>query len=146
MAGSFLPDASCMIPFVCSWHENHDRATAEVQYRVKQREKLVVAAPALVETYSVLTRLPPPYRLSATVAWTLVESNFVKSVRTISLDSKTYLDLLRDAAARGVAGGRVYDEVIATCAAKARVNTVLTFNPRHFALVDKIKIVVPGAN
>lgn len=135
-----------MIPFVCSWHENHDRAAAEVQYRVNQREKMVVAAPALVETYSVLTRLPPPYRLSATVAWTLVESNFVKSVRTISLDSKTYLDLLRDAAVRGVAGGRVYDEVIATCAAKARVNTVLTFNPRHFDLVDKIKIVVPGAN
>lgn len=136
-----------MIAIVCSWHEHHERATSEMQHRVSRREKMVVAAPALVETYSVLTRLPPPYRLSPAVAWTLIENNFVNSVRIVALDAKRYLDLLRDAPGGGMAGGRVYDGVIASCAAKARANTLLTFNPQHFDhAVNRIKVVTPGAN
>lgn len=136
-----------MIPFVCSWHENHERATTEVQFRISRREKLVIAAPSLIETYSVLTRLPPPYRLSPDVAWTLVEANFVNTVRIVALDSRAYLNLLRGSPGKGVAGGRVYDEVIAACAAKAGVGTLLTFNPRHFEDgAGGVKIVAPGVN
>src|SRR5437867_6501050 len=49
MPPSFLPDTSCMIAAVCSWHEHHESAANEIERRLTRREKMIVAAPALVE-------------------------------------------------------------------------------------------------
>ena len=89
-------------------------------------------APALVEAYAVLTRLPPPHRLSAADAWALIEANFVEQATVQALEAEAYVDLLRRAAAQEVAGGRTYDLVIGECARGARAGVLLTFNPRHF--------------
>ena len=53
----FLPDTSCLVAAVCSWHEHHQATSAELSRRVEHGEVLVLAAPALVEAYAVLTRL-----------------------------------------------------------------------------------------
>jgi predicted nucleic acid-binding protein len=105
---------------------------------------MVVAAPALVETYAVLTRLPAPHRLSAEVALRLVEENFMRG-RCVALDVQEYRSLLRGAPPAGVAGGRTYDAVIAQCARRAGVGTVLTFDAAHFAPFGgpDLAIVVP---
>ena len=66
-----------MVAAVCSWHEHHSQAAAEIDRRLDRGEQLCTPAPALVEAYAVLTRLPPPHRLSAADAWALVEGNFV---------------------------------------------------------------------
>jgi predicted nucleic acid-binding protein len=44
-----------------------------------------------------------------------------------------------------VSGGRTYDAVIAACALRARVTTLLTFDEEHFAAyADRgLEIVVP---
>ena len=73
----FVPDTNCMIAAVCTWHEHHDRAAEEIERRLERGETLFVAAHTLVEAYSVLTRLPPPYRLSPTDAFALIEANFI---------------------------------------------------------------------
>jgi len=49
-----------MVASVCARHEHHERAAAELERRFAKREAMIVAAPALVEAYAVLTRLPPP--------------------------------------------------------------------------------------
>jgi hypothetical protein len=46
---------------------------------------MIVAAPALTEAYAVLTRLPPPHRLSPQTALTLLENNFFKLATVIAL-------------------------------------------------------------
>jgi predicted nucleic acid-binding protein len=125
-------DTSCMVAAVCSWHEHHPAAAAEINRRLRRGQRLCVPAPALVETYAVLTRLPPPHRLSASDAWTLVEANFVAGGRIEVLDGAGYVDLGRGAAARDVAGGRTYDAVIGECAREAGAAVLLTFNRRHF--------------
>ena len=56
----FLPDTSCLVAAVCWWHENHAATAQELARRARPREEMVMAAPALVEAYAVLTRLPPP--------------------------------------------------------------------------------------
>jgi predicted nucleic acid-binding protein len=122
-----------MIAAVCSWHEHHELAANEIDRRLARREKMIVAAPALVEAYAVLTRLPPPHRISPEAALTLVDNNFVKSVTVIALTAKTYEALLRLAPEKGVAGGRTYDAVIGTCAERGKASTVLTFNAGGFA-------------
>ena len=66
--------------------------------------------------------------------------------RTIALDSSSYRTLLRKAPKDGISGGRIYDSVIAACALKAKVSTLLTLNARHFLpfAIKGLEIVVPG--
>ena len=147
MALAFLPDTSCMIAAVCSWHEHHDAAAGEIENRLAGRAKMIVAAPALIEAYAVLTRLPPPHRLAPGTALTLIESNFLKLGTVIALNAQSYQSLLRAAVKNNVAGGRAYDAVIGACAELAQVSTVLTFNAIDFAaLGHNYEIVVPGSN
>jgi predicted nucleic acid-binding protein len=140
----FLPDTSCMIAAVCSWHEHHEAAANEIDRRLAGRAKMIVAAPALVEAYAVLTRLPPPHRLSPQTALTL-ESNFLKLATVIALNSKSYETLLLRAPKNNIAGGRTYDAVIGACAEQGGAATVLTFNAADFtALGQDFDVVVPG--
>jgi predicted nucleic acid-binding protein len=146
MPGAFLPDTSCMIAAVCSWHEHHDQAASEIERRLARREKMIVAAPALVEAYAVLTRLPPPHRISPENALTLLENNFIKPARVVALNAKAYEFLLQLASKTGVAGGRIYDSVIGSCAEQGKASTVITFNGSDFtALRKKFAVVVPGS-
>lgn len=143
----FLPDTSCIIAVVCGWHDRHEAVAFEVEHRLSAGERLVVAAPALVESYAVLTRLPAPHRLAAADARDLLEANFLKRSLLVALSADEYRALIRRAPEGGVAGGQAYDATIAACARKARVAAVLTLNARHFpeALVGDIRVIVPGA-
>lgn len=129
---SFLPDTSVMIATVCTWHEHHERAISEMERRLAARENLVLAPPALIEAYAVLTRLPPPHRLSPHDAMDLIETNFLTGGTLAGLENKSIRPLLQEAADHDIAGGRTYDWVIAVCARVARVKTLLTFNTRDF--------------
>ena len=132
MAAVFMLDTSCMVAAVCSWHEHHAPAAAEIERRLARGERLAIPGPALVEAYAVLTRLPPPHRLSTTDAWTLVEANFVKPSRIVALAGAAYSAVLRSLAKQSIAGGRAYDAVIAECARRSGAEALLTFNRRHF--------------
>ena len=128
----FAVDTSCMVAAVCSWHEHHEAAAAEIERRLARRERLSVPAPALIEAYAVLTRLPSPHRLSTADAWALIDANFVTHATVVALDADAYVDLLRRATTQDVAGGRTYDVVIGECARAAGAAVLLTFNRRHF--------------
>ena len=134
-----------MIAAICTWHEHHERAVQEITRRLDRGEEMIAAAPALVEAYAVLTRLPAPYRLSPTDALALLDSNFISTTKIAVLDGKSYQTLLRQAPAEGIVGGQTYDAVIASCALHAKVTTLLTFNEQHFApfRAKGIAVVVP---
>lgn len=68
---------------------------------------------AAVELLSVLTRLPPPQRLSPAAALRLEVTNFPAS-RFLSATGTG--DLLREFAAVGLTGGAVYDGLVAAAA------------------------------
>ena len=89
-----------MIAAVCSWHEHHEPAAREIERRLASRAKMIIAAPALVEAYAVLTRLPSPHRLSPATALTLLENNFLKLGAVVALNAKSYASLLRRAPER----------------------------------------------
>lgn len=134
-----------MIAAVCAWHEHHAAAASEIETRLNRGERLIVPAPALVETYAVLTRFPPPHRLSPVDAWTLVEANFVEDCRIVALTENAYLSVLRRLARQAVGGGRTYDAMMAECARGAKAGTLLTFNRRHFDPPPQgVSVVEPG--
>ena len=138
-----MPDTSCMVPALSTWDPNHERAHRAIGTRRERGERMVVAAAALVETYSSLTRMPPPYRRPPQDVLRAIEHDYVGDV--VALESDEYLALLRDAAQRGIAGGTIYDAVIAACARKAGVDVLLTFNERHFLPLagSDFRVVVP---
>jgi predicted nucleic acid-binding protein len=132
MAPLFILDTSCMIAAICTWHEHHAPAAAELERRLDRGEQLAIPAPALVESYAVLTRLPAPHRLSPANAWTLLEGNFIEHRRILALSGALYVATVRALVKQGVGGGRSFDAVIAECARQAQPATLLTFNRRHF--------------
>ena len=140
-----MPDTSCIVAAVSSWHEHHERAINEIQSRLKKRQKMIVAGHALVEAYSVLTRLPAPHRISAQDASALLLANFVENSQTVTLSSSGYRQLLENAPHAGIFGGRIYDAVIAASARQARAGTLITFNGSHFEDLagDDLEIVLP---
>jgi len=141
----FLPDTSCLVAAVCSWHEHHSPTVGELARRTRRREEIVVAAPALVETYAVLTRLPPPYRLRAADALALIEGSW-SHAEVAALDGTEAWPLLRELPGAGIAGGSTYDAVVAACARKARVDVILTWNVADFERVAKgIEVKSPRA-
>lgn len=142
----FVPDTSCMVAAVASWHERHEHTLAAFEQRFDDREQMVLAAPALIETFSVLTRLPPSHRISAKDALAVLEGSFLGQGRMTALDEADYVALLRRAPAESLAGGRMYDAVIVACAIKAKAAVLLTLNPADFRWVEPLglRIVVPG--
>jgi len=106
---------------------------------------MLLAAPALVETYAVLTRLPAPYRLAPADALALLETGFMRTGRIVALTGRSYRDLLARAPDDGIVGGRTCDAVIAACAARGKASALLTFNAGHFEAfaTESLEIVVP---
>lgn len=106
---------------------------------------MLIAAPSLIETYAVLTRLPPPHRLSPADALALIDANFMRTRAVVALDRDAYCQLLGQAPPQGIAGGRIYDWIILACALKARASVLLTFNAAHFLSfsAEGLTIVVP---
>lgn len=142
---SFLPDTSCMIAAISSWHDHHERARREIESRLSQKQQMIVAGPTLIEAYSVLTRFPAPHRIAPADARSLLEANFLQGVKVVALGAAAYGVLLRGAPDADISGGQIDDAVIAACARRARVKALLTFNERHFAPFagEDLEIIVP---
>lgn len=135
-----------MVASVTAWHIHYARARDEIEKRIERGEEMVVAAPALVESYSVLTRLPAPRRLSPDMCLELLTVNFGSdSARLVALEPFEYERLIRDSPESGIAGGRIYDAVILACAQSAGADSLLTFNERQFSALagSRVRVVVP---
>jgi predicted nucleic acid-binding protein len=51
---------------------------------------------------------------------------------TIALDQDEYFSAITNAAAAGIAGGAIYDALIARCALKGNAAVIYTWNLDHF--------------
>jgi hypothetical protein len=86
----------------------------------------------LIEASAVLTRLPAPHRIAPADAGALLQANFVKPAKVVSIGGAAHGRLLARLAAAGTGGGRTYDALIAEQVAAAGADVLLTLNPRHF--------------
>jgi predicted nucleic acid-binding protein len=74
-----------------------------------------------------------------------MEANFMRPVKVVALAAEDYSAILRGAPAAGTSGGRIYDAIIAACAHRGNVGTLLTFNDSHFRPLERpdMTVVVP---
>lgn len=106
-------DTSVAVPLLLRSHDAHNQVRAAIGDR-----DLVLTAYSLAETYSVLTRLPGDARVAPADAAALIEANFGPPLVS---DPATVDALPRVLAAAGVAGGAVYDAVVALAAREHEV-------------------------
>ena len=104
------------------WHESHTAAASALA-----DARAPVLAPVAVETYSVLTRLPPPQRVPAAVAREYVRETF--HFPPLVLGAQGYGRLLDLVADEGIVGGALYDAVVAATAREGGA-TLLTLDRR----------------
>jgi len=104
-----LVDTSVAVPLVVADHEHHASVT-----RAVGRRRLGLAGHAAFETFSVLTRLPPPARREPEVVDRILRAGFPAS-RFLGADDAAVL--FRRLAALGIGGGDVYDALIGAVAA-----------------------------
>ncbi|MEA2165213.1 MAG: hypothetical protein QOK37_3340 [Thermoanaerobaculia bacterium] len=135
-------DSSVVIAALLSWHESHERAFRALDSAIARRT-LFIPLHALIESYSVMTRLPSPHRLRPEIAYELLHDSFDQT-HIASLSARRVWTFLHECAGGAIAGGRVYDAAIAEAAIEAGATKLLTLNPRDFEPVaDRITIVIP---
>lgn len=112
MAGRQLTaDSSVIVPSLVRWHPLHRQAAAALA------EVRRVPAHALAESFSVLTRLPPPRSVRPAMAHRLLVSAFPEEPLTLS--ARGCAAVLRRLAEADIGGGHTYDAVVAATAAEA---------------------------
>lgn len=134
-------DTSILVAALLDDHGCHARAIAVLQRILNGQEEGVMAGHSLAELYSVLTRLPLPFRHSPEQALLSIETNILSCFEISSLTGKEYAALLREAVLAGISGGTVYDAILLKVAAKAEVKRIYTFNVGHFQQVAPADLV-----
>jgi len=103
------------------------------------------AWPCCLEFYSVATRLPQEFRLRATDALTLLETEVLARFDVADLPGAQRRAFLTECCREGVQGGRLYDAHIAAVARASGARVVVTDNPRDFAALERQGIRVLDA-
>ncbi len=138
-------DTSVIVAALLTWHEAHEASLAAV-VAVSSAGTLVLPAPALIEAYAVMTRLPAPHRLAPSDALELLAGSFQRRAKLVALTQNQAWAFLQDAAGRGVAGGAVYDAQILRAAVESGARRLLTLDRRDFERLapGEVEVVVPG--
>lgn len=110
MTGVIAVDTSVAVPLVVSTHGAHHAVVEWWNGR-----SVALSGHALIETYSVLTRLPGDVRLTAADAATLLTERFATPLLLAAADAARIPALL---AAQGIAGGAAYDAIVGMAAAR----------------------------
>jgi predicted nucleic acid-binding protein len=128
-----LVDTSAAVPLVVADHDHHEATSGALRGR-----RLGLAGHAAFETFSVLTRLPPPARRTPAVVAQLLanafpESRFLGPAATASL-------LLRLGVV-GIAGGSVYDALVGAVANEHKL-TLATRDRRAMEIYRTLEVDV----
>lgn len=124
-------DTSVVVAGFASWHEGHEAATSALARKPR------LPAHVLIETYSVLTRLPVPHRAPAGLVAAFLSERFPAA--PLALPAAGYREVLDLAVAAGLTGGAIYDALIAETAKRAGAQ-LLTRDQRALPTYERIGV------
>lgn len=136
-------DTSVIVAGALVGHAFHPRAIVWQAAINRGDFRAMVCAHALVEVYSVLSKLPGG--LSPAAARVLV-SRVARQMRVVAPLPESYLAATERCASRGLKSGVIFDALHLIEAERTGADVFLTFNPSDFerlAAGSKPRIVVP---
>ena len=123
------PDSSAIVAAFSPWHPQHRPALEAL------RGVTDLVAHAELEAYSVLTRLPAPFRAEPSIAAEYLRRRFPGA--RIVLPAAQRSSLVSRLAGAGVAGGKTYDALIGATAREAG-RELLTCDRRAIAVYERV--------
>ena len=124
-------DTSVVVAAFASWHEGHESATSALSRSPR------IPAHVLIETYSVLTRLPVPHRAPAALVVTFLHERFPQP--PLILPPREHVQVLEQAARLGISGGSIHDALIAATVVHAGAR-LLTRDQRAVATYERLQV------
>ena len=124
-----------IVAALAKWHSEHVRAQRAVERALERKDGVVVPSHALVESFSVLTRMPAPYRAGGADVLQALKQTF-ESSRVVALNSRSVWPVLDRVVRLGLSGGIVYDALILEAATDAGATELLTLNPRDYERLE----------
>ncbi|MEO8379533.1 MAG: PIN domain-containing protein [Acidobacteriota bacterium] len=137
MATPVAADATVLVAAVIAWHERH-RPAAQAVEAALARKTLVLPAPALLESYAMLTLLPAQHRLGHADAFHLLRSSF-STARVAGPRTRDTWSVLRRWSVAPIGGNDAFDALLLDIAREAGARTLLTFRRS-----DLERLAVPG--
>ena len=124
-------DTSVVVAAFASWHEGHTSAAAVLSRAPR------IPAHVVIETFSVLTRLPPPHRAPADLVQAFLAERFAEA--PLVLPPRGYMGLVEMASREGLTGGAIYDALIAATVLHAGA-TLVTRDQRARTTYDRLRV------
>ncbi|MDX2223985.1 MAG: type II toxin-antitoxin system VapC family toxin [Rhodospirillaceae bacterium] len=124
-------DTSIVVAAFATWHADHQSARRAIDDGPRLVEHCAI------ESYSVLTRLPPPHRVAGTIVAAYLADRFPETFLRLTPDSAKRMIL--SFPERGIAGGAVYDALIAATA-RAFDAELLTMDRRAMPVYERIGV------
>lgn len=126
-------DTSVVVAAFASWHVGHEAA-----------RRALDGGPRLIdhcalESYSVLTRLPPPHRAPMELAREFLATRFPNPF--LRLNDQNFREFMAGLTDHGITGGSTYDALIAATAA-AHGAELVTCDQRALPIYESYGILV----
>jgi predicted nucleic acid-binding protein len=121
-------DSSVFVAASLENHPHHEQAFALLLSLREQQNRGFTSAHALIETFSVLSRMPTNPKLKPEDVLQILEANVIPYFTLVVVSSDDYLALLRDFATKEFSGGAIYDFLHLAVARKLALDSIHTFN------------------
>ncbi len=131
--------------FISAFWKQHPNFEPSFQLMSQSKKyKLITSNHAIVEYYSVMTRLPIPTKIEPSMIYNLIEENIIPHVSVYHLTEKEYLHFLKQASSLQIKGGNIHDYYHYQVAHKMKADVLLTWNTKDFLKFgDEIEIRTP---
>jgi predicted nucleic acid-binding protein len=126
-----LYDTSVLIAALLVEHSSHAAALSKLELARRGEVQGYLSTHSFAELYSVMTRLPPPLRVTPEEAVEIL-TDLAEYVEPIPLVATDYQRAIALMAKLNLPGGGIFDAVIAQAALKAAVDRLMTFNAKDF--------------
>ena len=122
-------DTSVLVATFYADHEHHP-ASIDLFLRFGKKD-VCCGAHSLAEVYATLTGMPSRRRVSGDEAL-LFLGDIRERLTVVALDEQEYFQMAEASATANLAGGAIYDAILAHCALKAKAEVIYTWNTKDF--------------
>ena len=128
-------DTSVLVAAFINAHPRHANCLPWLQKVKKKEIEGIISVHSLIETYSMLTKLPLSPRINPALALNLIKENILEDFELVTYGKKDYINLLDELSSGNIAGGASYDGLILSAAKKVTADKILTLNVNDFIRV-----------
>jgi predicted nucleic acid-binding protein len=128
-----IADTSVVIAAFATWHHLHRQARRVIDRGPR------LPAPVALETYSMLTRLPPPHRVAARAVAGFLADRFERPY--LAMRASRYGSFLDGLPVLRIQGGATYDALVAAIAVEAGA-TLVSCDHRAAGTYERFDVTV----